>query len=400
MEPTVVSFRNSSLDNYENVSILHSADFDFSAIFKDYEDLIGGLKNENNKWKPMTISLTVLYSVAFILGITGNVFVIAVVIQYKHMRTLTNVFLVNLTIGDLLVVLICIPITLGNYIYDDYIFGTVLCKLAPFLQGTAVAVSGLSLLFIAINRYFAIHRPLKAKIIFSKSRIYIMLSLIWVLSFCAFVPLLVVNDIQVTEIAALSFKRRSCFEGWSVLQYKQVYNVFIFVLLFCLPLIVMLLAYIRIGMTLWGDEGKVFLETSRGHSYQAERILRQRRRSVKMLIAVVCIFCICWLPYYIVNIWIDMNWKNWKMSPVTFVNTYIYPILQVLGLSNSVVNPICYCFMSNGFRKAFLKLCCKRHLTTSTKVLLTIRFKSSEDSPIDSIETATSRDAHDHIIVH
>lgn len=400
MEPTVVSFRNSSLDNYENVSILHSADFDFSAIFKDYEDLIGGLKNENNKWKPMTISLTVLYSVAFILGITGNVFVIAVVIQYKHMRTLTNVFLVNLTIGDLLVVIICIPITLGNYIYDDYIFGTVLCKLAPFLQGTAVAVSGLSLLFIAINRYFAIHRPLKAKIIFSKSRIYIMLSLIWVLSFCAFVPLLVVNDIQVTEIAALSFKRRSCFEGWSVLQYKQVYNVFIFVLLFCLPLIVMLLAYIRIGMTLWGDEGKVFLETSRGHSYQAERILRQRRRSVKMLIAVVCIFCICWLPYYIVNIWIDMNWKNWKMSPVTFVNTYIYPILQVLGLSNSVVNPICYCFMSNGFRKAFLKLCCKRHLTTSTKVLLTIRFKSSEDSPIDSIETATSRDAHDHIIVH
>jgi hypothetical protein len=114
----------------------------------------------------MTISLMVLYSIAFILGITGNIFVIAVVIQYKHMRTLTNVFLVNLTVGDLLVVLICIPITLGEYVYGEYIFGTVICKLAPFLQGSAVAVSALSLLFIGINRYIAIHRPLKAKLIY------------------------------------------------------------------------------------------------------------------------------------------------------------------------------------------------------------------------------------------
>ncbi|CAG2237908.1 QRFP-like peptide receptor [Mytilus edulis] len=372
-----------------------SADFDYEDILKEFPELFGNKGKDTGTWSPMTISLAVLYSIAFILGITGNIFVIAVVAQYKHMRTLTNVFLVNLTVGDLLVALICIPITLGEYVYKEYIFGTVMCKLAPFLQGSAVAVSALSLLFIGINRYFAIHRPLKAKIIFSKRKIYLMLVSVWVLSFSAFVPLLVVNHVQVTDF--LSFKKRSCSEGWIRLQYKQFYNVFIFVLLFCIPLFVMVLAYTRIGMTLWGDEGKVFIETSRGHSYQAERILRQRRRTVKMLIAVVSIFCICWLPYYIVNIWIDTNLSD--MSSTGFVTTYIYPVLQVLGLSNSVVNPVCYCFMSTGFRKAFLKLCCKRQLTKrGSNALLTIRFRSSEDSPIDSLETAISRDHHDHVI--
>lgn len=377
-------------DNYSQYEF--NGNFDIQAVLREFPGLVGNIESETKRWGAMTISLLVMYLVAFILGIAGNIFVIAVVAQYKHMRTLTNVFLVNLTAGDLLVVLICIPITLGDYIYEEYVFGTIMCKLAPFLQGTAVAVSALSLLFIGINRYFAIHRPLKAKIIFSKRKIYFMLASVWVLSFSAFIPLLVVNHVQETDI--LSFKKRSCNEGWTSLQFKQLYNVFIFVLLFCFPLIVMIFAYTRIGITLWGDEGKVFVESSRGNNYQAERILRQRRRTVKMLIAVVSIFCICWLPYYIVNIWIDMNISD---TTTGYVSTYIYPFLQVLGLSNSVVNPVCYCFMSNGFRKAFLKLCCKRHLRAGANALLTIRFKSSEDSPMDSLETAVSRDHHGHI---
>jgi hypothetical protein len=35
-----------------------------------------------------------------------------------------------------------------------------------------------------------------------------------------------------------------------------------------------------------------------------------------------------------------------------------------------------------------------------TNALLTIRFKSSEDSPIASLETATSREHQDHVVIH
>ena len=106
-----INSRNESFHDYKDnmSSFLIVADFDFEDILKEYPDLLGNMENESKDWRPMTISLMVLYSIAFILGITGNIFVIAVVVQYKHMRTLTNVFLVNLTVGDLLVVLICIP---------------------------------------------------------------------------------------------------------------------------------------------------------------------------------------------------------------------------------------------------------------------------------------------------
>ena len=53
----------------------------------------------------------------FIFVCPGNMFVILVVLRHRHMRTLTNVFFLNLTIGDFMVTVICIPITLGNYVY-------------------------------------------------------------------------------------------------------------------------------------------------------------------------------------------------------------------------------------------------------------------------------------------
>ena len=64
-----------------------------------------------------TIVLLVLYSVIFTVGLVGNSLVIIVVIKCRHMRTVTNMFLMNLSIGDLLVVVVCMPFSLAPYVY-------------------------------------------------------------------------------------------------------------------------------------------------------------------------------------------------------------------------------------------------------------------------------------------
>ena len=64
-----------------------------------------------------TISLIILYAMAFIMGLVGNSLVIAVVVQNHHMRTVTNMFLVNLCIGDILVAVVCMPFSLAPYVY-------------------------------------------------------------------------------------------------------------------------------------------------------------------------------------------------------------------------------------------------------------------------------------------
>lgn len=71
------------------------------------------------------LTLTIVYCVAyifvFIVGLVGNSFVIAVVLRSPRMRTVTNFFIVNLAMADILVIVFCLPATLmGNIFVRKY----------------------------------------------------------------------------------------------------------------------------------------------------------------------------------------------------------------------------------------------------------------------------------------
>lgn len=76
-----------------------------------------------------------LYSLIFLLAVVGNVLVILTLVQNQRMRTITNVFLLNLAVSDLLLGVFCMPFTLIGALLRDFVFGEVLCKLIPYLQG-------------------------------------------------------------------------------------------------------------------------------------------------------------------------------------------------------------------------------------------------------------------------
>ncbi|XP_061184763.1 QRFP-like peptide receptor [Saccostrea echinata] len=361
-------------DSFHNLSDpLYHYDFDLGKFVEDMREELKGYK------EPLTIALIFLYSVVFLFGLFGNIFVIITVLHYKHMRTLTNVFLVNLTISDLLVVLFCIPITLGTSVYRDYVYGIGMCKLTSFLQGSAICVSSLSLLTISINRFIAIHTPLRAKITFSKRRVYFIIVVIWCISFAVFVPLLVVNNIRNIGIPPF-YNKRICNEHWNPPNGKQLYNIVVFVSIFLIPLLAMILTYTKISLVLWRNQDKAITQT--------KRVILQRRRTVKLLICVVVIFCVCWLPYNVINIWLEFN----ITTKSVVISEKVYPLLQLLAISNSAINPICYCLMSSGFQKAFLRLCCKRRLNSKPDVILMVKFKDgSSESQETELGTRVTR---------
>lgn len=76
-----------------------------------------------------------LYLVIFLLAVVGNVLVILTLVHNKRMRTVTNLFLLNLAISDLLLGIFCMPFTLVGMLLRDFIFGEMMCKLLPYLQG-------------------------------------------------------------------------------------------------------------------------------------------------------------------------------------------------------------------------------------------------------------------------
>ncbi|KAK3780902.1 hypothetical protein RRG08_052059 [Elysia crispata] len=75
------------------------------------------------------------YILIFLLSVVGNILVIVTVIQNKKMRSLTNVFLLNLSVSDLLLSVFCMPFTLIPIYLKDFIFGEAMCIMVRYLQG-------------------------------------------------------------------------------------------------------------------------------------------------------------------------------------------------------------------------------------------------------------------------
>lgn len=66
------------------------------------------------------VQMIVIYSIAYVvvlvLGVVGNSLVVAVVCRNPRMQNVTNYFIVNLAIADVLVSVFCLPITLMSNI--------------------------------------------------------------------------------------------------------------------------------------------------------------------------------------------------------------------------------------------------------------------------------------------
>lgn len=79
--------------------------------------------------------LIFIYAFIFLIGLIANIFVIVMIIKRRRMRTLTNRFLLNLAISDLIATIICLPPTAYHYYDKRWIFGEFLCRFVPFMQG-------------------------------------------------------------------------------------------------------------------------------------------------------------------------------------------------------------------------------------------------------------------------
>jgi hypothetical protein len=80
-------------------------------------------------------TLILPYSIIFLLAIIGNLLVIITLSVNRRMRSVTNIFLLNLAVSDLLLGVFCMPFTLIGVLLKQFIFGSIMCRLVSYLQG-------------------------------------------------------------------------------------------------------------------------------------------------------------------------------------------------------------------------------------------------------------------------
>lgn len=120
----------------------------------------------------------------------------------------------------------------------------------------------------------------------------------------------------------------------------------LFVMLYCLPVTFNLTIGFLTGRRLWGGKKSTFADLDpRSQALHVSR-LKMRQKIAKMVVCLVLLFAVSWLPLYLADLWIDCEQRplSWLLQT--------RPFAQWLGLTNSSLNPICYCFIGDLYRSA------------------------------------------------
>lgn len=161
--------------------------FNFSA-FDAWLIIKQSREQTNNVSHLATILLIITYSTLIILGVLSNFVVSFVVARRPQMHTARNLYIVNLTVSDLTLCIICMPFTLFHILYRNWTLGVALCKLMPFVQGTNIMVSVGTITVIALDRYFTIVRGQDGPT--TRRRVIFSIIGVWVISMLTCAPVL------------------------------------------------------------------------------------------------------------------------------------------------------------------------------------------------------------------
>ncbi|NP_001298153.1 tachykinin-like peptides receptor 99D [Stomoxys calcitrans] len=294
---------------------------------------------------------SILYGVMVIVATGGNLIVVWIVITTKRMRTVTNYFIVNLSIADAMVSSLNVTFSYIYMLDNNWAFGQLYCKISQFIATLSISASVFTLMAISIDRYVAIMKPLKPRM--SKRSNLGIAAVIWIASAIISCPMLLFYTTE--EVASKDGIRTVCFLEWpdgsmNHSNQEYVYNILFMILTYFLPVISMTATYSRVGLELWGSKA-IGEYTPR----QVENV-KSKRRVVKMMMVVVLIFVVCWLPFHAYFI-VTSCYPAITETP--FIQE-VYLFIYWLAMSNSMYNPIIYCWMNSRFRfgfKMFFRWC-------------------------------------------
>ncbi|KAG5882218.1 hypothetical protein JTB14_012468 [Gonioctena quinquepunctata] len=286
------------------------------------------------------VAFFMVYTTIFVLGIFGNVLVCYVVFRNKAMQTVTNLFITNLALSDILLCVLAVPFTPLYTFLGEWIFGKLICHLVSYAQGISVYISTLTLTSIAIDRYFVIIYPFHPRM--KLSTCIIIIVIIWVFSVLVTLPYGVYVKLKSENYTDKFF----CEENWPSEDWRKTFGGITTAMQFLIPFLIMAFCYICVSIKL-NDRARSKPGSKNSRKEEADR--DRKRRTNRMLIAMVAVFLISWLPLNSINIVNDfyLQMQDWAFYHLTFFVTH------AIAMSSTCYNPFLYAWLNENFRKEF-----------------------------------------------
>ncbi|XP_062393440.1 C-C chemokine receptor type 4-like [Sardina pilchardus] len=279
----------------------------------EYEDEMC-VKTEVQKFG--AIVTIVFFSVVIIFSVLGNILILIILVKYENLKSMTNAFLLNLALSDLI-------FTLGlpfwaRYEIQDWIFGKTACKAVSFIFDVGYYSSIIFVTTMTIHRYLAVVHPMS--VVISRKSFYrvVMSSVMWVASCLAATPALFFKtSYEISNDNSLYCEYEST--EWKLVETYQR-NVF-----FLISFAVIVFCYTQIfPRHLWPNS-------------------HTRHKTVRLILSIVVFFFLGWAPYNVALFLQSLVF--WQLKPfgncaVSTTVDYVFYVGRLVAFSHCCLNPI------------------------------------------------------------
>ena len=268
---------------------------------------------------PTNILAAFFVGLLIVLTLVGNGIVFASFYTFRDLRTICNYFIISLAAADVLVALLAMPFWLLLQLTPELASQRILSEqllmfwyCMDILGGTASIVN---LAAVSADRNVAITAPYRYPHVMTSSRALVILCFVWAYS-------VVVSALRLAD--------------WG----EDGYQYFVFVASFSLPLLFMIVMYVRIYVTARRQARLIGRRRSRSYTTDV--------KAAKTIAVVIGVFIVCWLPFFV-------SVLGYLFNP-HFYPLPMFKVVKWLEYLNSSLNPIIYTCLNKTYRRAFRRL--------------------------------------------
>ncbi|CAM5111731.1 unnamed protein product [Natator depressus] len=273
--------------------------------------------------------LPLLYSFVLIFGLVGNVLVVLILIKYKRLRSMTDIYLLNLAISDLLFIL-SLPFW-AYYAAREWDFGNAMCKILSGVYYAGFYSGIFFIILLTIDRYLAIVHAvfaLKARTIAHGIFTSVF---IWVVAILASLPGFIFHSVQ-KEGAHWTCSPH--YPSGYEIKWKQFLILKMNILGLFIPLVIMIFCYAEIIKTLLRCRNE------------------KKHKAVRLIFIIMIVYFLFWTPFNIVVL-------MYTFQDSFFLNNcdsssqleLAIQVTEAVAMIHCCINPVIYAFVGEKFRK-------------------------------------------------
>ncbi|XP_077467667.1 C5a anaphylatoxin chemotactic receptor 1 [Stigmatopora argus] len=300
---------------------------DFNFNFTEFSDI------ERPKIQPIQIMALTFYTLVVLLGVPGNAIVIWVA-GFKMATSVTTIWFLNLALTDFLCCL-SLPLLMVPLAHDDHWhFGSLACTLVKGFFYWVMYSSVLQLVLISLDRWLLVAQPVWCHNNRRPKIAVLGCVVVWCLALIGSIPQFAyAQEIEVGEQKRECVLLLSIQTAWLVTEMRLAFG-------FIVPFLVIVICH-------W----KVYRKAESGITDKGRRSMR----TLKVIIAVVLSFFVCWLPLHIVDFLALVTPRNSPNSP----SVYLAHVLTLcLAYFNSCLNPLLYVCVGRSFKNTMNRSLC------------------------------------------